>query len=185
MSTPTEISALSTPRKLLLASGGLLFINSFLPWYHVSFAGFSASQSGWHQLGTLVWIVLLATLVWEGLKIAGVAPVRGKQADLATAAGAGLVVLLGVIFVIIRLSDGGLGIGFWLGIVLLAVFGYAAFQLFQASGGQETVREVQAEAAQRRAQNPGADRTPPVTPPHTSDQSPVAPPAPDEPPTRP
>lgn len=159
MSSTPELSTLSTPRKLLLVSGVLLFINSFLPWYHVSFAGFSASQSGWHQLGTLVWIVLLATLVWEGARIAGAAPVKGQRADLATAAGAGLTLLLGLIFVIVRLSDGSLGIGFWIGVVLMIVFAYATFQLFQASGGQAAVREVQAEAAQRRGQAPA--QTPP------------------------
>lgn len=177
MSTSSELSTLSAPRKLLLGSGVLLLINSFLPWYHFSISGFgrtfSDSASGWNQLGTLVWIVLIATLVWEGLRIARVAPLQGARADLATAAAAALTLVLGVIFVLIRLFDGNLGIGFWLGVLLFIVFGLATAQLFQASGGQEAVREVQAEAAQRRAQQPPA-AAPPVTPPATPQQPPAA-----------
>ncbi len=139
MSSQPAIAALSTPRKLLLGSGVLLLVNSFLPWYHVSAFGMSASASGWHQIGTLAWIVLIATLIWEGVRLAGAAPLPEKQGDLVTAAGAGLVVVLGVIFLIVRLSDGGLGIGFWLGLVLLAAFAYGAFQLFQAAGGQAAI----------------------------------------------
>ncbi len=171
MSQSPELSSLSTPRKLLLGSGILLLINSFLPWYHVSVMGFSSSASGWNQLGTLVWIVLIATLVWEGVRIAGVAPIRGARADLATAAAAGLTLVLGVIYLLIRLFDGSLGVGFWIGLLLFIVFGVAIAQLFQASGGQEAVREVQAEAAQRRAQQQAAQ---PTTPPATPQQPPAA-----------
>lgn len=177
MTTSSELSALSTPRKLLLGSGILLLINSFLPWYHFSVMGFSTSASGWNQLGTLVWIVLIATLVWEGVRIAGVAPIQGARADLATAAAAGLTLVLGVIYVLIRLFDGSLGIGFWLGVLLFIVFGLGVAQTFQASGGQQAVREVQAEAAQRRAQ-----QQPPAAPPTTPPATPQQPPAAEQPP---
>jgi hypothetical protein len=180
MSTSSELSTLSAPRKLLLGSGVLLLINSFLPWYSVSVLGQSFTSSGWNQLGTLVWIVLIATLVWEGARIAGVAPLQGARADLATAAAAGLTLVLGVIYVLIRLFDGSLGIGFWLGVLLFIVFGLAVAQLFQASGGQEAVREVQAEAAQRRAQQ--APHQPPAAPPATPPATPQQPPAANQPP---
>lgn len=180
MSTTSELSALSQPRKLLLGSGVLLLINSFLPWYSFSVLGQSFTQNGWNQLGTLVWIVLIATLAWEGVRIAGVAPIRGARADLATAAAAGLTLVLGVIYVLIRLFDGHLGIGFWLGVLLFIVFGLATAQLFQASGGQDAVREVQAEAAQRRAQQ--TPQQPPAAPPATPPATPQQPPAAEQPP---
>lgn len=183
MSTPpvsSELASLSAPRKLLLGSGILLLINSFLPWYHFSVGPFSASESGWHQLGTLVWVVLILLLVWEVVRIVGAAPIQGPRADLATAAGAGLVLVLGVIFVLVRLFDGNLGIGFWLGVVLFIVFGLATAQQFQAGGGQEAVREVQAEAAQRRAQQ--AQQQPPAAPPATPPATPQQPPAAEQPP---
>lgn len=180
MSTTSELSALSQPRKLLLGSGVLLLINSFLPWYSFSVLGQSFTQNGWNQLGTLVWIVLIATLAWEGVRIAGVAPIQGARADLASAAAAGLTLVLGVIYVLIRLFDGHLGIGFWLGVLLFIVFGLATAQLFQASGGQDAVREVQAEAAQRRPQQ--TPQQPPAAPPATPPATPQQPPAAEQPP---
>ncbi|MFA4927045.1 MAG: hypothetical protein WC558_00905 [Patulibacter sp.] len=176
----SELASLSAPRKLLLASGLLLLINSFLPWYHISIFGTSVSENGWNQLGTLVWIVLIATLIWEGVRIARVAPVEGQRADLITTGLAGLTLVLGVIYVIIRLSDGSLGFGFWLGVLLFIVFGYAVVQLFQASGGQAAVREVQAEA-QRRAQQQQTQQ-PPAAPPATPPATPQQPPAGQQPP---
>ncbi len=178
MSSQPALAALSTPRKLLLAAGALLLIVSFLPWYRVSAFGVSASASGWHQIGTIVWIVLIATLIWEGVRVAGAAPVPEQRGNLITAALGGLVVVLGVIFLITRLSDGHLAIGFWLGLILLAVFAYATFQVFQAGGGQDAVREVQAEAQQRRAAQQTAAPTQPPPPANTPEAAPpAAPPA--------
>lgn len=181
MSTSSELSALSAPRKLLLASSILLLINSFLPWYSISVLGQSFTENGWNQIGTLVWILLIATLAWEAVRIAGLAPLQGPRADLASAAVAGLTLVLGVIYLIVRLTDGSLGVGFWLGLVLFAVFGLAISRLFQAGGGQEAVREVQAEAAQRRAQQQ-AQQPPAAAPPATPPATPRQPPAADQPP---
>lgn len=179
MSPSTDLNALSTPRKLLLGGGILLLINSFLPWYHASLFGVSVNFTGWHQLGTLAWIILIGVLIWEGLRIAGVAPVTGRQADLASAVGALAAVVVGVIFVIQRLSDGGLGIGFWLGIVLLVVVGYGAFQLFQASGGQAALRDVQQQAQQQAAERRAAQAESRPTPPSggAAPQDPAVPPS--------
>lgn len=190
MSSSPDLNAITTPRRLLLGGGLLLLINSFLPWYHASFLGTSVSLTGWHQIGTLAWIVLIALLIWEGVRIAGAAPTEGRQADLVSAVGAFLVVVLGVLFVIQRLSDGNLGIGFWLGIVLLVVVGYGAIQLFQASGGQAALRDVQQQASERRAAptaaRPAPGATPQDQPVPPSAPAPQAPPAavtPQDPPT--
>lgn len=186
MSPSTDLNALSTPRKLLLGGGILLLINSFLPWYHASVFGVSINFTGWHQLGTLAWIILIAVLIWEGLRLAGVAPVTGRQADLASAVGALAAVIVGVIFVIQRLSDGGLGIGFWLGIVLLVVVGYGAFQLFQASGGQAALRDVQQQAQQQAAERRASQDRPAPPSGGAAPQDPSVPPsapAPQGPPT--
>ncbi len=169
----SELASLSAPRKLLIASGLLLLINSFLAWYSASAFGVTFTQNGWNQLGTLVWIVLIATLVWEGVRIAGVAPIQGQRADLATAGLAGLTLVLGVIYLIVRLTDGSLGFAFWLGLLLFVVFGFAIAQLFQASGGQAAVREVQAEAAQRRAQQQAQQPQQPSASTPTQQQPPV------------
>ncbi|MGX6447522.1 hypothetical protein ACVU7I_05560 [Patulibacter sp. S7RM1-6] len=150
MPVQQDLTALPTSRKLLLGAALLLLVDSFLPWYHVSVGPFSASASGWHQLGTVAWVLLILLLVWEGARVAGVVPVPERRADLYSAAAAGLVVLFGAIFVIQRLADGSLGVGFFLGLVLLVVLAVAAFQAFQAGGGSAAVREVRDEAAARR-----------------------------------
>lgn len=140
MSAQQNLVALSTPRKIFLGAAVLLFIDSFLPWYHVSAGPFSASLSGWHQLGTVAWLLLIVLLVWEGVRLAGVSTVKGARADLFSAVSALAVVVVGAVYAIQRLVDGSLGIGFFLGVVLLVVLGYTAFGAYQASGGSAAVR---------------------------------------------
>lgn len=69
-------AGLSKGTQVLLVAGLLLFIDSFLAWqeYCVSAGGFHAcgSQSGWHGIGVLMGLLVIALLIWEGLQIAGV-----------------------------------------------------------------------------------------------------------------
>ena len=141
MALQQDLAALPSTRKITLGAGVLLLIDSFLPWYHASAGPFSVSLAGWHQIGTIAWILLIALLIWEGTRIAGVAPVTGRRADLFSAVGALVVVAVGVIFVIQRLSDGNLGFGFWLGVLLLIAVGVTAFTTFKESGGADAVRQ--------------------------------------------
>lgn len=161
MTTQADLQALPTPRKLALGAAALLIVNSFLPWYHVSIGGFSASQSGWHQFGAIAWIVVIGYVVWEAARIAKFAPTEERQADLISTGVGGAGLLLGVIFLIQRISDGSLGFAFFLGLVLLAVFGYALFQQFNAAGGQEALKAAQEQAAARRAASKD-DQQPPT-----------------------
>lgn len=169
MSASPSLSSLPTERKLLLGGGLALLITTFLPWYSVSIGGFSASANGWHQLGTVAWIILLAVLVWEGARVAGVAPVDEARANLITAVGGLGVLLFGVIFAIQRLTDGSLGFGFFLGVIALAFFGFQALNQFKASGGKDAVVAMQQDlqqrqAAQRQAQQDDAPQDPPAPP---------------------
>jgi hypothetical protein len=136
-----HLESMPTSKKLFLGAALLLLIDSFLPWYHASAGPFSVSLSGWHQLGTIAWILLIALLVWEAVRLAGAAPVDGRRAELFSSVGALAVTAFGVIFVLQRLFDGSLGFGFFLGVILLAVFGYAAWTAFRASGGADAVRQ--------------------------------------------
>ena len=57
--------------------GTLLLIDLFLPWHEasVSLAGavvVSASSSAWAGWRALAGVILIAMLIWEGLRIAGV-----------------------------------------------------------------------------------------------------------------
>ena len=145
-----DLTALPPHRKILLGAGAVLLIASFLPWYKVSLGGFSASASGWHQLGTIAWLLLIVTLVFEGARLAKVAPVGERQGDqIATGLGAATI-LFGIIFVIQRISDGHFGIGFYLGVIALIAFAYGVFLLFQSIGGKAALQELQAQAEARR-----------------------------------
>lgn len=135
-----SLQSLPTSKKLFLGAALLLLLNSFLPWYKASAGSFSVSANGWHQLGTIAWVLLLGLLIWEGVRLAGAAPMSGPRAELYSSLAAIGVLVVGVIFVLQRLSDGALGIGVLFGAILLAVFGYAAVTAFRASGGAEAVR---------------------------------------------
>lgn len=152
MSVQQDLGALPTTRKITIGAALLLLVDSFLPWYHVSLGGISVSENGWHQVGTVAWLLLVALLVWEALRLAGVVNVVGARADLFSAVGALAVVVVGAVFVLQRLFDGNLGIGVFLGVVLLAVLGATAWGSFQSNGGSDAVR---AEVGARRSP-PGA-----------------------------
>ncbi|MCK9250483.1 MAG: hypothetical protein M0P31_16095 [Solirubrobacteraceae bacterium] len=151
-----DLEALPLHRQIILGSGALLLVASFLPWYKFSAGSFSSSASGWHQLGTIAWLFLIVALIAEGARVARVSPLQERQADLATTALGGGVLLFGVIFVIQRVSDGHLGIGFFLGLIGLIAFAYGVYLLFQASDGQGALKDLQAQAEARRRQDPPA-----------------------------
>lgn len=157
-------SSLTGPRVLLPASALLLLISSFLPWYHYSF-GFgaysaSASLSGWHQIGVVAWIFTILLLAYEGARLAGVLPLDGARADLGSVALAALTLLFGVIFLIVRFSDGGLGWGLWIGLIAIIGVAAGAFLLFQGGDARAAMRDLQAQAQNRRGAAP-----PPPPPP--------------------
>ncbi|WP_320668886.1 hypothetical protein [Patulibacter defluvii] len=163
MSTQADLQALPTSRKLALGAAALLIINSFLSWYHASVGSISVSQSGWHQLGTIAWIIVIGFVVWEGLRVAKLVGTEPRQADLISAGIGAAALLFALIFVIQRLSDGYLGFAFFLGVILLVVFAYALLQIFNAAGGQEALKAAQEQAAARRAANQN-DQDPPAPP---------------------
>lgn len=138
-----DLASLSTARRVYLGSAVLLFLNSFLPWYHVSAFGVSASEGGWHQFGAIAWIVLVGLLVVEGLRLAGILNLPESRAALLSSVVALVVVVLGAIFVLQRISDGSLGFAFFLGVILLIALGSTALTAFRESGGTAAVkREV-------------------------------------------
>jgi len=131
---------------ILLGSAVVLLINSFLPWYHASFMGVSVSEGGWHQMGTIAWILVIALLVVEGARVMGALPLDAARGALASAGVGALAVLFGVIFVIQRLSDGYLGFGFYIGIVGLIALAYGLFDLVKSGKVMDTVKEMQGNA---------------------------------------
>lgn len=153
MSVQTQLHALPAHRKLLVGAGALLFVDSFLPWYHLDFGPASLNLSGWHEIGSLAWTLLLLVLLWEGVRLTGAAPLQGRRADLATGIGTLGAVALGAIYVLERLGDGSVGVGLLIGVVLLGVLAVAAVRVFRAGGGRDALRD---EVAAARGRGPSA-----------------------------
>jgi len=128
---------------ILLGAAVVLLIDSFLPWYHASFMGVSVSEGGWHQMGTIAWILVIALLAVEGARVMGALPLDEAKGALASAGVGALAVLFGVIYVIQRLSDGYLGFGFWIGIIGLIALAYGVFELVRSGNVMDTVKSMQ------------------------------------------
>lgn len=131
-----DISGLTTASKIMLVSGILLLIDSFLAWQSVCFGGFCASASAWGGsggfAGVIMGILLIVLLIWEVVQLAnmagniqvGIAPTKGS-AYLGFA-----VVVFGLLKFIIAVTNEG-GFGAWVGLVLLIILGYGSWMKFQ------------------------------------------------------
>jgi uncharacterized membrane protein HdeD (DUF308 family) len=170
-------SAVAGPRLLVPGAALLLLISSFLPWYHVAVFGVSVNQSGWHQIGVVAWIFAILLLAYEGARLAGVVPLDPARADLATVALAALTLLFGVIFLIVRFSDGYIGWGLWVGVVGMIALAAGAVLVFRSGDAMGAARSLQAQAQAQAQQSRGSATPPPGTPP-TEPPPPTTPPTP-------
>lgn len=144
MSMNERLAGMSMPRKIVAGAGAVLLINSFLPWYHVSLGGFGGvSANGWHGVGVVTWLFVIALLAVEGTRLAGVLPWKDEQSDVVLLAASAGAVLFGLIYVIVRLSEGHLGFGFYIGVLGLAALGFGAFRLFQAGDALAVLKSWQ------------------------------------------
>jgi hypothetical protein len=151
MSTSTnkpDLSSLTTPRRILLVAALVLLVDSFLPWYHVSIDALgvhvSSSASGWHEVGTVVWLLTIVLLVVEACRLFAVLPLDEARAELVTLGLTAATLLFGLIYVIQRLSDGHLGFGFYIGVIALVALGYGAFAMYRSGDAMTTLKNLQA-----------------------------------------
>jgi hypothetical protein len=91
-----NLADLSTATKLLLGAGVLMFIDLFLSWQKecadTPIGEVCFSRSGWHGWGTLVGLLVIALIAWEGITLAGLAsnlnvPIAASIVSAALAAG--------------------------------------------------------------------------------------------------
>ena len=132
-----QLKGLSLGRKLILGSGLLLLIDTFLNWQSVSVrvsgvTVVSAGQSAWHGFwGVLLGLLTLAILLWVGAQVLGVALPANIPTGLVTLALGGLIVLFALLK---TLTESYRAWPSYVGIVLAAGVAYGAWLAFQESG---------------------------------------------------
>ena len=144
---------LSMGDKIMLIAGPLLLIDSFLPWYRVTydlgtFGSGSISRSGWQSPGAIwsILAVLIAVVLAGGIAAMNFANVKmpalpqgvtWARVDLGAAVAAALFILLKLLG-----ESSHLGFGFFIGIILVAALVVGAGLNFQAEregkGGSTT-----------------------------------------------
>lgn len=124
--------ALTMGQKGILIMSALLFVNLFLPWQRVCFLGTCVTATnGWAGIGVIAGLLVIATLVWEGLNVFGALANVNVSVALVGAALAGGA----AVFTVIRALTGltAATFGTWLGILFALALGYAAYVRFQES----------------------------------------------------
>lgn len=132
-----DFSKLTKADQIIGGAGILLVIASFLSWFKISIAGFSASASGWDVdffWGRLPVLVVIAMIVWIGLRRFSSASLPAEIAPLYLAGGA--VALLPILKLLI--GQDGLSRAFGLFIAALAGAGVAfgSYLKFLEAGGK-------------------------------------------------
>jgi len=143
-----DMSKMSMASKILLGGGVLLLIDSFLSWQRVcvDLGGFEdvvgvdtcvsanawGGTAGW--AGTLMGILLIALLVWEGLQLAGTNMNVGMPAAKISAyLGFGVLLFAALKFLLIITNE--IALFAFVGLVLAVVVGYGAWMRFQEPAG--------------------------------------------------
>jgi hypothetical protein len=162
-----QLKGLSLGRKLILGSGVLLLIDTFLNWQSVSVrvsgvTVVSAGQSAWHGFwGVLLGLLTVAILLWVGARAFGVALPANIPDGLATLAVGVLIVLFALLKTVTESYSAWPS---YVGIVLGAGVAYGAWLAFQESG-ESLPRVASAPAAGAGDASPrAADDEPPSVP---------------------
>ena len=130
-----RLKNLSRETQVVLGASVLYFIFSFLDWQQVSISGFTAGVSEWDGIGWLAGLLVVAVLVWEGVRLAG-----GKIEMGSVTPGLVSVVLalLLLLFTVIVFFDHSTARHWpaWIGLILSIVIAGAALVRAKAEGVQ-------------------------------------------------
>jgi hypothetical protein len=123
-------SGLSLGRQILLVSGVLLLIDSFLKWQQACFGSICAGVSGWHGFwGVVMGLLTIALIAWLIVAILNLANLSLGIAD--NVIEAGVAVLLTVVVIIKFLTANELRHWpAWIGLILGLAIGAGGFLRF-------------------------------------------------------
>ncbi len=175
-----KLRTLSKGAQVTLGASVLLLIDSFFHWYTVKHTSYGENM--WHGLGFLAGLLLLAILVWIGLRIAGVDINLGGISNSMVTAGLAVLLLLFVIIRVLSKPGGGFADSFvdrtiwaWLGLLFAIAIVAGAWMTMQAAG--ESLSDVKAKVSSMTASAGGssAGASTPAPPPAPEAPTPQAP----------
>jgi hypothetical protein len=140
-----KFKELTTGAKLVLGAAVVLFIVSWFNWFEIE--GFGG-ENMWNGIGVLAGLLLIALVVWQGLRLANIELEIGVTPSMITAA----LAILTLVFVFIRFIDkpgGDLAaevidrtVWAWLGLALAIVLVIGSWMNMQATG--ESLADIRA-----------------------------------------
>ena len=130
-----RLAKLSRETQVVLGGSVLYFIFSFLDWQQVSVSGFTAGVSEWDGVGVLAGLLVVALLVWEGLRLAGVKIEMGSVTPGLVSVVLALLLLLFTVIVFLDHSTARHWPA-WIGLILSIVIAGAALVRAKAEGVQ-------------------------------------------------
>ena len=166
-----KLRTLSKGAQITLGAAGLLFIDSFFHWYTVKHTSYGENM--WHGLGFLAGLLVLAILVWIGLRVAGINIALGGISNSMVTAGLSVLLLLFVVIRVLSKPGGGFADSFvsrtiwtWLGLLLaIAVVVGAWMSMKEAGESLSDVRDkVSSIASSAASSSSTATPAPPAVP---------------------
>ena len=175
-----KLRTLSKGAQITLGAAGLLFIDSFFSWYTVKHTSYGENM--WHGLGFLAGLLVIAILVWIGLRVAGVNVELGGISNSMITAGLAVLLLLFVIIRVLSKPGGGFADSFvsrtiwtWIGLLLAIAVVAGAWMSMQAAG--ESLSDVR-DKVSSMASSVGSSTEASTPAPPASPEPPAAPEAP-------
>ena len=172
-----KFKELTTGAKLVLGAAIALFIVSWFNWFEVEGI---VGDNMWSGIGILAGLLLIALIVWQGLRLANIELEIGVTPSMITAA----LAVLTLVFVFIRWIDKPGGdlvsdaidrtIWAWIGLALAILLVVGAFLNMQAAGeGIADIRAAAAGAAAAAKRGGDRDATPDAAAPPPPAAAPV------------
>jgi hypothetical protein len=130
-----RLMKLSRETQVVLAASLLYLIFSFFDWQQVSAAGFTVGQSEWDGVGILAGLLVVALLVWEGVRLFVVKIELGALTPGLVSVALALLLLL---FTVITFLTHGTARHWpaWIGLLLSIAIAAAALKRAKAEGVQ-------------------------------------------------